>query len=102
MVGPAPVAHAPVHSDHLVLNWQVRFPPANALGIDLKVPVEHDLSLARGIEPFPDLPERLARRYPPLVPRALALELAAVAHGPGHLRLTERIVATHHVAGRRL
>src|SRR5437868_9103578 len=85
MVRPVPVAHTPVHGDHLVLNWQVRFAPGNVFDVDLKVPVEQDLSLARGVEPFPGLPERLAGRYPSLVPWLLALEFAAVAHGSGHL-----------------
>jgi hypothetical protein len=83
MVGSVPVAHAPVHGDHLFLNWQVRFPAANAFGVDLNVPVEHELSLARGVESSPNLTERLVGRYPSLVPRALALEFAAVAHGSG-------------------
>src|SRR5205809_4311863 len=91
MVRHVPVAHAPVHGDHLVLNWQVRFSPANALGIDLNVPVEHELSLARGVESFPDLPLRLAARYPFLVPRpdqrgALALEFTTVAHFRAYFR----------------
>jgi hypothetical protein len=85
MVWPVPVAHPPVHGGYLIFDRQVRFSPANAVGVDLNVPVAHELILARVVEFFPGLTLRLVAWYPFVVPRpdrrgALILEFTTGAH----------------------